>query len=135
MKKRLLQVLATTLALALLCGCKPAASTASSAPADPVSEAASSAAATATDTQALLSYTVTVTDADGAPVPGVMLQICDESTCVVLPTDDKGMVAFERTPYAYEVHLLSTPAGFAQDTTVHHVSESGGNLDIVLQAE
>lgn len=78
-------------------------------------------------------YTITVLDDVGAPVGGVMLQICDDATCAVAVTDDNGTATHEAAPYPYEIHVLKAPEGYAADTGTYTMPEGGGSLVITLQ--
>lgn len=80
-------------------------------------------------------YTVQVQDANGQPVSGAMVQVCDPSTCQVFFTDETGRVEFAMTPYAYEVHLLKVPDGLTKPSEVLHMPELGGTLEITLEQE
>lgn len=78
-------------------------------------------------------YTLTVVDQAGAPVANVMLQVCDAETCEVFPTDENGIAAFAKAPYAYEVHVLMLPEGYAyegEDPIV--LAEAGGEATITV---
>ncbi len=61
-------------------------------------------------------YCVRFTDEQGNAVPGVMLQVCDESLCQVFTSDEKGECSFALPPYAYELHILSLPKGYGIDS-------------------
>ena len=77
-------------------------------------------------------YVFKCVDADGNPVEGVMLQICDESTCQVLITDASGSCTMSAAPYEWEVHILMAPAGyFADQETIIKAPLEGG--EVVLQ--
>ena len=69
------------------------------------------------DDDGLSDYTLRCVDQNGAPVAGVMLQVCDETTCQVFITDAEGLCAFSLAPYAWEVHILRAPNGYAADFT------------------
>ena len=79
-------------------------------------------------------YAVTVLDADGQPVPGAMIQVCDDKTCMVLTTDENGAVEHAGAPYAYEIHVLKAPKGFAKCADTFVMPEAGGEMTIVLAA-
>lgn len=51
-------------------------------------------------------------DPDGAPVPGVLASVCDDSTCTVLTADESGVVRFTGDPGGWSVQILKTPEGF-----------------------
>lgn len=78
-------------------------------------------------------YAITVVDEAGNPVPGVMIQICDATTCQVVPTDAEGRLIHTGAPYAYEFHVLSVPAEFARDAETYKLPEEGGSLTITLK--
>ena len=63
------------------------------------------------------SYVLQCMDQDGQPVPGAMLQICNDSTCEVVTTDDNGIYTFAADSYAWEIHVLKAPAGYTADST------------------
>jgi len=81
------------------------------------------------------SYTINVVDEAGAPVVGAMMQVCDASTCTVMPTDENGQVIFQQTAYAYEIHVLTLPAGYTveegNDSAVMPVE--GGELTFTVK--
>ncbi len=59
-------------------------------------------------------YRVFVTDADGAPVEGVMLQICDDTSCTMGNTGADGSASFDLPEGSvYAVHVLKVPEGYA----------------------
>lgn len=62
-------------------------------------------------------YVLKCVDQDGQPVPGAMLQICNDSTCEVVTTDDNGIYTFAADSYAWEIHVLKAPAGYTADST------------------
>lgn len=75
------------------------------------------------------SYSVSVVDQNGDPVPEVMVQVCNDETCMVYTTDEAGVCEFELEPFAYEIHMLKLPDGYEGDTeTVTVVPENGCSL-------
>lgn len=80
-------------------------------------------------------YTIKVVDEAGDPVPGAMIQICDDATCAVAVTDENGSATHVAAPYAYEIHLLKAPEGYAKVTETFHMEPAGGELTITLQKE
>lgn len=74
-------------------------------------------------------YTLICIDQHGNPVQGAMLQICDEETCQVLISDADGKCSFTGTPYAWEIHVLMSPAGYTADSTnVFLAPVTGGEM-------
>ncbi len=79
-------------------------------------------------------YTVTVTDGN-APVEGVSLQFCDDTSCRIEETDEDGIVKLEgKAGTGYEVHVVDVPDGYASDETVYNF-QGGPGLTITLQKE
>lgn len=58
------------------------------------------------------SYTVTVVDQNGDPVPGCVVNFCTEESCVPVIADESGIVSFSGEPYAYHLQVLSVPEGY-----------------------
>lgn len=89
------------------------------------------------DTDAGMSkYILKCVDQDGSPVSGVMMQVCDESTCQVLVTDENGVCTFEAAPYAWEIHILRVPAGYIADSAeVILAPVAGGELIFTLTTQ
>ena len=78
-------------------------------------------------------YTVRYVDQDGNAVAGVLLQVCNDETCQVFASDEKGVCAFTLEPYAWELHTLRIPAGYTGDTTTITVAPvEGGELVFTL---
>lgn len=79
-------------------------------------------------------YEIKCVDTAGQPVPGVMLQICDESTCQVVVTDEYGSYSLKLHPYAWEVHILKAPEGYvANPLDVMTMPVQGGSVTFVLE--
>lgn len=82
-------------------------------------------------------YTLRFVDADGAPVAGVMVNICSDDFCfapVVTGTD--GVAAFTGAPYAYEVHVLHAPTGYQwDDAQTITLPAAGGETVLTLSRQ
>ena len=81
--------------------------------------------------QSKVSYRITVTDAAGAPAPGVMLNVCSADLCRSLTTDSAGQVSFTGEPYTYTVKAQRTPQGYAAGAEIL-LSPAGGAFTMVL---
>lgn len=57
-------------------------------------------------------YKVVITDQNGKPVPGCVLNFCTEEACASVICDDQGKAEFRGEPYAYRVQVLSLPEGY-----------------------
>lgn len=79
-------------------------------------------------------YAVIVVGEEGEPVPGAMLNVCDETTCTMLVTDENGRAEFIRAPYPYSVHVLRAPEDYQADPSQEFLfEETGGELTIILR--
>lgn len=83
----------------------------------------------------LKEYRVYVTDTDSKPVKGVMVQICDESTCRVENTDSDGLAVFDSKKNDYEVHLQGIPKGYSVTEDIPDLPKEYSDLHIVLEKE
>ena len=91
---------------------------------------------TAMELPAQVEYIFRCVDQDGNPVSGVMLQVCDETTCQVLVSDVNGVCQYIAAPYEWEVHVLMAPAGYgAGDQGVVLTPVEGGELTFALTKE
>ena len=78
-------------------------------------------------------YTVTYVDQNGDPVPGVMCQVCDATTCQVFVSNASGVCEFTLPAGAYEIHTLKVPEGYEGDTTtITEAPVNGGELTFTL---
>lgn len=77
-------------------------------------------------------YCLTFTDGQGAPLAGVMANVCDETTCQVIFSDEKGQAWLLKMPFAYEIHVLMAPGITVDAEQVWLTPETGGELVIVL---
>ena len=83
--------------------------------------------------EATAEYRIRVTDADGKPVAGAMVKICDADTCRVETTDENGEVRFDAARYAYEIVILKAPDGFGPSAETFVMPEAGGEIEIQLE--
>lgn len=82
-----------------------------------------------------VNYEIICLDQNNTPVSGVMVQICDATTCQVLVSDANGKVTFTAAPYAWEVHVLMAPDGYASDGTIVHTPVEGGSVVLTLEKQ
>jgi len=88
----------------------------------------------ASDEDGEWNYVISFVDQTGAPVPGVMAQVCSETVCTVYFSDEAGKCAFKLNPDNWEMHLLMIPEGYSGDTeTVTNLSPYGEEIEIVLE--
>jgi len=70
-------------------------------------------------------YVIKFTDPDGNPVPGVMANVCDDTACTMLTSDDDGVAHFAGEKKAWSVQILKAPEGFAFTADKLPLNESG----------
>lgn len=75
------------------------------------------------------------TDADGKPVSGVMCNVCDETSCTMLTSDDEGYARFAGEFVPSKVQLLKVPEGFVLPADAEFPLEEGKENVIVLNKE
>ena len=78
-------------------------------------------------------YEVLVTDEAGKPVPGVVIQFCSDTECVLGTTDETGLVSFDKAAGRYTVHVLKAPESYASDAAVYPAPTQPGRMTIVLR--
>ncbi len=139
MKTILTLVLALCMALAL-CACGgEAAPEATAAPTEAVPTAAPTEkeeAPTEAADDGMTTYTVTILDEDGNPIPKSMVQLCMD-TCYPGVADDQGVATFKVPEADYKVSFLSLPAGYTYSSEAQEFYFESGSTDmtIVLKAE
>ncbi len=83
-----------------------------------------------------VTYTIIVVDADGNPVEGVDVQMCDVNGTCLLPvkTDANGVATFEKDEATYYVTIAACPEGFVADSeTKHNFAEGTTEMTITLE--
>lgn len=80
-------------------------------------------------------YSVTVTDAEGKGMAGVMVQLCLDS-CMPGVTDANGVAKFNLEAADYKVSIMTMPEGYtyAVDANEYHFEEGSTSLTIALTA-
>ena len=81
-------------------------------------------------------YTLVFEDGDGAPVEGVIANVCDDNTCTPMTSDADGMISFVYPSFAYHIQVIKVPEGYSYDTTQEsYLDEAGGETLFTLEAE
>ncbi|MBR2699577.1 MAG: TlpA family protein disulfide reductase [Clostridia bacterium] len=79
-------------------------------------------------------YRVIVRDEDGNPVKGVVVQLCDDTTCSLQKTRDDGVATFATEEQkVYEVHVLKVPEGYAADEGVYETLDTFSDVNVTLK--
>ncbi len=83
-----------------------------------------------------VTYTIIVVDADGNPVEGVEVQMCDvDGTCLLpVKTDANGVATFEKDEATYYVTIAACPEGFVADSeTKHNFAEGTTEMTVTIE--
>lgn len=137
MKKILLILLSVSLLLCL-CACGGDQTPTEPSETDPTVVTDPTNATDETIDDGKITYTVTITNEQGAPISGIMVQLClaDDSACFA-PTnaDANGVATFSMPEDAYKAKLPSLPAGltYATDETEFYFAEGETSVTIVLK--
>lgn len=80
-------------------------------------------------------YTLRCVDPNGVPVPGVLLQVCNDELCYVFATDNQGEATFETESHGWELHVLQAPPEYVTDAAqVIFLPSEGGEVIVMLTA-
>ena len=78
-------------------------------------------------------YRVFVYDAEGNPVKGVIVQLCDESTCSFQKTKADGMAVFQvEAPKVYDVHVGKVPEGYQSSDETYKTLDIYSDMNIFI---
>lgn len=88
---------------------------------------------TATDATAD-AYVVVITDEEGSPVPGVTVQFCSDTECMIGVTDADGTARFVREAGTYTIDLLMIPEGYVSDGAEYPAPEKPGTVTLILKS-
>ena len=78
-------------------------------------------------------YRVFVYDEEGNPVKGVVLQLCDESTCSLKKTKADGMATFEvKAPKVYDIHVAQVPEGYQSSDETYKTLDDFSDVNIFI---
>lgn len=83
-----------------------------------------------------VTYTVTVKDQNGSPVPGVTVQLCDDEACKLpVVTDADGVAVCTYPESNYHVSLTELPGGYSSKETTFYFEEGSTEITIVINAD
>ena len=57
-------------------------------------------------------YVVVFVDEESQFVPGVSCNVCDETTCTMMISNENGMIELPGNAFPYEIQFLKVPDGF-----------------------
>ena len=81
-------------------------------------------------------YRVIVTDSDGDFVPGVRVQFCSDSFCMMGKTDENGVAVFKAEEgTVYTAHIMKFPDGYVPNADEYKTSDTYCDVYIVLQKQ
>lgn len=83
----------------------------------------------------LVDYTVTVTDENGTPIAGALVQLCMD-TCYPSATGEDGVANFHVAEAEYKVSFLTLPEGYTYsgDEDTFYFEDGSTDMVIVLKA-
>ena len=84
-----------------------------------------------TEADAETVYTVHVEDENGAPMSGVMVQLCKD-VCMIGATDTEGNAVFSTAADDYKVSILSLPEGYGHTTEETEFSFEPDSFEMTL---
>ena len=91
---------------------------------------------TVTETEAgpkIVTYTVKVVDANGAPVAGATIQLCQGDLCLPpMPTNENGIAVFEAYEAEYTAKVFAT--GYTSDSDGYTFSAGSYELTVTVNA-
>ena len=63
----------------------------------------------------------------------VIANICDDTSCQPMTSDENGVVEFVSAPFAYHIQVISVPEGYEFDTSAeYYTEEAGGEMTFTL---
>ena len=78
-------------------------------------------------------YRVIVYDTEGNPVKGVVVQLCDESTCSFQKTKADGIATFQvEAPKVYDVHVAKVPEGYQSGDEAYQTLDTFSDVNIFI---
>ena len=78
-------------------------------------------------------YRVIVYDTEGNPVKGVVVQLCDESTCSFQKTKADGIATFQvEAPKVYDVHVAKVPEGYQSGDESYQTLDTFSDVNIFI---
>ena len=65
-----------------------------------------------------------------------MANLCDDSMCNMVKSDDKGVMTFNGKPYAYHITILKVPEGYSFDSKEElHTADQPGTMTITINKD
>lgn len=72
-------------------------------------------------------------DSESNPIPGVMCNVCDETVCTMLTSDENGLIEIPKENFPCEVKFLKVPEGFKLPEKPLQLGEEVQIVDIMLE--
>lgn len=142
MSKKILAVILALTLIFVLCACgndESKSTEPEQTKSDPVDVTEDSTEENTDSSDDTVTYTITVVDAQGAPLSGVMVQLCGES-CSPGQTDANGVATYHLPEADYHAGIMIMPDGYTYtvepDADGYFYFEDGAtDIVITLQAE
>lgn len=84
--------------------------------------------------EGMVTYTVTVVDAEGNPFSGVMVQVCLDA-CIPAVTNESGVAQWTLEEADYKVSFLSVPEGYTAEAENFYFEAGSTEMTLTLTAE
>lgn len=84
--------------------------------------------------EGMVTYTVTVVDAEGTPISGAMVQLCLDA-CIPAVTNESGVAQWTLEEADYKVSFLTVPAGYTAEAEDFYFEAGSTELTLTLTAE
>ena len=131
MKKMLCLILALMMTLCACGGAEAPQAETEAAAVELPTEAPTVASETEPADDGKVTYTIHVQDENGAPMAGVMVQICKDA-CLPGMTDAEGNAVFNVAEDSYKASFLTLPAGYTYATEETEFYFENGSTEITL---
>ena len=80
-------------------------------------------------------YTITVTDQNGEPVVGAVVNICTDTTCEPRTTDGNGVICYSGDMNNYHLEVIKVPEGYdiGEDADLYTGEETQISLQVMKE--
>lgn len=88
------------------------------------------------ETEGQATHVIRVLDQNGKGVPGVYVNICTDTLCAPMQTDDKGQIIYVGQPVVYHLQMIKAPDGIKFDQTLeYYTQEQSGKHTLYVERE
>lgn len=80
-----------------------------------------------------ITYTVTITDAEGKPLAGAVIQLCIDTNCYPCVASGEGVATIDLEENDYKVSFIAVPSGYVAEEA-YYFADGETSLTIALEA-